>query len=58
MELLIFYYFFSVLYMIGYVNFRDLDGVGLTILVILALLILSPLFFPMNLGCAVREIHN
>ena len=58
MEFLIFYYFFSVLYMIGYVDFGDIDGVGLTVLEILALLIFAPLVFPINLGCAIHEIHN
>lgn len=58
MELLIFYYIFSVLFMIGYADFGDIDGVGLTILGILALLIFAPICFPINLGIAVYEIHN
>lgn len=58
MELLIFYYIFSVLFMIGYADFGDIDGVGLTILAILALLIFAPIFFPMNLGTTVRKIRE
>ncbi len=58
MELLIFYYVFSLLFMIGYVDFGDLDSDGMIILVILALLIFSPILFPMNLGCAIHKIRN
>lgn len=58
MELLIFYYVFSVFFMIGYVDFKDIDGVGLSILAIVALLILAPIFFPINLGTAVHDISE
>ena len=58
MELLIFYYVFSVLFMIGYADFGELDSVGITVLAILALLIFAPILFPMNLGCAIHEIRN
>jgi len=44
--------------MIGYVDFGDLDSDGMIILVILALLIFSPILFPMNLGCAIHKIRN
>lgn len=59
MELLIFYYVFSVLFEIGYADFfRELDSVGLTVLAILALLIFAPISFPINLGIAIHEIGN
>ena len=58
MELLIFYYVFSVLFMIGYADFGELDSVGLTVLAILALLIFAPILFPINLGCTIYEIRN
>ena len=58
MELLIFYYIFSVFFMIGYVDFRDLDGVGPIILGIIAILILSPICLPMNLGDAIKNLKD
>ena len=48
----------SVLFMIGYADFGELDSVGITVLAILALLIFAPILFPMNLGCAIHEIRN
>lgn len=58
MELLIFYYVFSVFFMIGYADFKELDGVGLYILGIVAVLILAPIFFPISLGTAVHDISE
>jgi len=58
MELLIFYYVFSVFFMIGYVNFSELDDVGSFVLAIVVLLLLAPFCFPLNLGKAVHEINN
>jgi len=57
-EFLIFYYFFSLFFMIGYVDFRDLNGIGDYILGIVALLILAPIFSPINLGYAIRKISK
>ena len=42
--------------MIGYVDFRDLDGVGSIILGIIALLIFSPICLPINLGDAIKNL--
>jgi len=44
--------------MIGYVDFRDLNGIGDYILGIVALLILAPIFSPINLGYAIRKISK
>ena len=55
---LIFYYCFSVLFMIGYVDFDELDGFWYWVLGITALFILAPLVFPFNLGAATRKICN
>lgn len=42
--------------MIGYVDFEDLDGVPMLILGIIALLIVSPIVFPINIGDAISRI--
>jgi len=41
--------------MIGYVDFKDIRGID-SILVILAILILAPILFPINLGYAINKI--
>jgi len=58
MAFLIFYYIFSVLFMIGYVDFNDISGTnaGFVILALLALLIFAPILFPINLGYAIHKI--
>lgn len=53
---LVFYYFFSLLFMIGYVDFDEIDGVPMLILGMIAMLILSPIMFPLNIGDAVNKI--
>ena len=44
--------------MIGYVNFDEIDSVWVSITVIILMLVLAPLMFPINFGCAVYEIHK
>lgn len=50
---LIFYYCFSVLFMIGYVEFDDIDGIWVGILAVIAMLVFAPIAMPLNLGDAV-----
>ena len=54
---LVFYYVFSLLFMIGYVDFGDLGSGLVLILGIIALLILSPIMLPINIGYAVSRIE-
>ena len=58
LEFLIFYYYFSVLFMIGYVEFDDIDGIWVGILAVIALLIFAPIMMPLNLGDAVSKIYR
>lgn len=53
---LIFYYCFSVLFMLGYVEFDEIDGVLVGILAVVCLLIFAPIVMPLNLGDAVGKI--
>lgn len=49
MEILLLYYIFSVLFMVGYINTNGMKAwqiVGISLL----MLILAPIFFPINLG--------
>lgn len=55
---LIFYYCFSMLFMIGYVEFDELDGILLSIAAVICLLICAPIIFPFNLGDAVGRIYH
>ena len=55
---LIFYYCFSVLFMIGYVDFDELDGFWCCVLGIAALFIFAPLVFPFNLGAVIGKIDK
>ena len=55
---LIFYYCFSVFFMLGYTDFDELDGFWLWILGIAVLLIIAPLAFPLNLGTAISKINK
>lgn len=57
-EFLIFYYCFSVLFMIGFVDFDDIDGVGVGIVAIILMLVLAPLLFPINFGCVIHETYK
>ena len=53
-----FYYLFSILFMIGYVNFEEIDNIGLFILAIVVLLAFAPLLFPIEIGRAIYKINN
>lgn len=55
---LIFYYCFSVLFMIGYVEFDDIDGIWVGILAVIAMLVFAPIVMPLNLGDAVCRIKH
>lgn len=55
---LIFYYCFSVLFMIGYVDFDDIDGIWVGILAVIAMFILAPIVMPVNIGNAVCDIYK
>lgn len=55
---LIFYYCFSVLFMIGYVEFDDIDGIWVGILAVIAMLVFAPIVMPLNLGDAVNRIKD
>lgn len=55
---LIFYYCFSVLFMIGYVEFDDIDGIWIGILAVIAMLVFAPIVMPLNLGDAVCRIKH
>ena len=49
MEILLFYYIFSVLFMVGYVNTNGMKAWQIVVTSLL-MLILAPIFFPINLG--------
>lgn len=53
---LIFYYCFSVLFMIGYVELNELDGVWFGIAAVICMLIFAPIVMPVNLGDAICKI--
>lgn len=55
---LIFYYCFSILFMIGYVEFDELDDIWVVILAVEAILIFAPIMMPVNLGDAVSIIYR
>lgn len=55
---LIFYYCFSVLFMIGYVDFDELDSVWVGIAAVTCMLIVAPLVMPINLWNAMRKIYK
>ena len=55
---LIFYYCFSVLFMIGYVEFDDIDGIWVGVLAVIAMLVFAPIVMPLNLGDAVCRIKH
>lgn len=55
---LIFYYCFSVLYIIGYTDFDDIDGIWISILAVITILVLAPILLPVNLGDAVCKIYR
>ena len=50
----LFYYVFSVLFMIGYVNTED-DKVWVKIVIHLSLLVIAPIMFPINIGYYIRK---
>lgn len=49
MEILLLYYIFSVLFMIGYINTNDIKG-WMIIVHCLFILVISPIAFPINIG--------
>lgn len=53
-DILIFYYIFSVLFMIGYTDSRD-ASLWLKVIIYLSLLVISPIMFPINIGYYLRE---
>ena len=53
-NILMFYYIFSVLFMIGYVNTED-DKVWVKIVIHLLLLIIAPIMFPINIGYYIHK---
>lgn len=55
---LIFYYCFSVLFMIGYVEFDELDDISVVILAIITILMFAPIMVPINLGDAMCKIYR
>ena len=55
---LIFYYCFSVLFMIGYVDFDDIDGIWFGIFAVICMLISAPIMMPLNIGDAVGKIYR
>ena len=44
--------------MIGFVDFDEIDSVWVGIVAIISMLVLAPLLFPINFGCAVHDIHK
>ena len=50
----VFYYIFSVLFMIGYADDAD-TPVWLKIILYLSLFIISPIMFPINIGYYIRK---
>ena len=55
---LIFYYCFSVLFMIGYVEFDELDGILVGILAVITILMFAPIMVPINIGDAMCKIYK
>lgn len=53
-DILIFYYIFSVLFMIGYVDDTG-EPIWLKIVLYIALFIISPIMFPINVGYYIRK---
>ena len=60
MELLIFYYIFSVLFMIGYVDWKEVAdySVAMVIGVTLGMLVVAPIMFPINLGSIIGKVDK
>ena len=50
----VFYYMFSVLFMIGYVDTRD-ETIYYKLFIYFIVLIISPIMFPINIGYYIRE---
>lgn len=55
---LIFYYCFSVLFMIGYVDFGGLNNIWFGIAAVICMLIFAPIIMPVNLGVTVYKIYR
>lgn len=55
---LIFYYWFSVLFMIGYVDVNEFNGIWLRISAVIFTLIFAPIIMPINLGYAIHKIDR
>lgn len=53
-NILIFYYVFSVLFMIGYVDDKY-EPTPTKILIYLSLVVVSPIMFPINIGYYIRK---
>lgn len=53
-SILIFYYIFSVLFMIGYIDVGR-ESIWLKIVIYIGLLIMSPIMFPINIGYYVSK---
>lgn len=53
-DILIFYYIFSVLFMIGYVDWTD-EPIWLKIILYIGLFIMSPIMFPINIGYYIHK---
>ena len=60
MELLIFYYIFSILFMIGYIDWEGAVNysIAMVIWVAFAMLIIAPIMFPFNLGSIIGKIDR
>ena len=50
----VFYYIFSVLFMIGYID-DTCEPISFKIVLYIGLFILSPIMFPINIGYYIRE---
>lgn len=59
-EFLIFYYIFSILFMIGYIDWEGAANysVAMVIWVAFAMLIVAPIMFPFNLGNVIGKIDD
>jgi hypothetical protein len=55
---LVFYYCFSVLFMIGNIDFDYINGLWDGISAVIAILILAPIAMPVTLGYAVCKIYK
>ena len=53
-DFLIFYYFFSVLFQLGYIDYTS-TTIFQKILLVLIAVILAPVLVPFNLGCYVHD---